>query len=43
MEEKVIAVAGSHCGADFAVVATVASSLKVTELKINEVICKPIL
>ena len=43
MGEKVIVVAGSHVGADFAVVATAAPSSKVTELKINEIICKPVL
>jgi len=43
MGEKVIVVAGSHAGADFAVVATAASSSKVPSLQINEIICKPIL
>jgi len=43
MGEKVIVVAGTHAGADFAVVATAAPSSKVTELKINEIICKPVL
>lgn len=43
MGEKVIVVAGSHAGADFAVVATAASSTKVHSLQINEIICKPIL
>ena len=42
MGEKVIAVAGSDSGADFAIVATAASSSKVTEFKVNEIICKPI-
>ena len=43
MGEKVIVVAGTVFGADFAVVATAASSTKVTSLRINEIICKPIL
>lgn len=43
MGEKVIVVAGSHVGADFAVVASAAPSSKVTELKINKIICKPVL
>lgn len=43
MGEKVIVVAGTGGGADFAVVATAASSTNVKSLKINEIICKPIL
>ena len=43
MGEKVIVVAGTHSGADFAVVATAAPSSKVPSLQINEIICKPIL
>ena len=43
MGEKVIVVAGTGSGADFAVVATAASSTKVTSVRINEIICKPIL
>jgi len=43
MGEKVIVVAGTHSGADTAVVATAAPSTKVTSLRINEIICKPIL
>ena len=43
MGEKVIVVAGAHSGADTAVVATAAPSTKVTSLRINEIICKPIL
>ncbi|MBE3089739.1 MAG: hypothetical protein IMZ52_06155 [Actinobacteria bacterium] len=43
MGEKVIVVAGTGGGADCAVVATAASSTKVTSLRINEIICKPIL
>jgi len=43
MGEKVIAVAGAHSGADTAVVATAAPSTMVTSLRINEIICKPIL
>ena len=42
MGEKVIVVAGTHSGADLAVVATAASSTNVKLLKINEIICKPI-
>lgn len=41
--EKIIVVAGSHAGADFAVVATAAPSSKVTSLKVNEIICKPVM
>jgi hypothetical protein len=43
MGEKVMVVAGTGSGADFAVVATAASSTKITSLRINEIICKPIL
>ena len=43
MDEKVIVVSGTHTGADFAVVATAASSAKLKSLRINEIICKPIL
>jgi len=43
MGEKVIVVAGTGGGADFAVVATAAPSTKVSSLRINEIICKPIL
>jgi uncharacterized protein len=43
MGEKVITVAGTGGGSDLAVVATAASSAKVTSLKINEIICKPLL
>jgi hypothetical protein len=41
--EKVIVVAGTDAGADFAVVATAAYSTKLTSLRIHEIICKPIL
>jgi len=41
--EKVIAVSGTHVGADTAVVATAANSNRINTLKINEIICKPIL
>ncbi len=41
--EKVIAVSGTHAGADTAVVATAANSNRINTLKINEIICKPIL
>ena len=40
--EKVIAVAGTGAGADTAVVATAAPSTKLTELHINEIVCKPL-
>jgi hypothetical protein len=40
--EKVIAVAGTGAGADTAVVATAATSNKLTELRIHEIICKPL-
>jgi hypothetical protein len=43
MGEKVIVVAGTGSGADFAVVATAAPSTKITSLRINEIICKPIM
>jgi len=43
MGEKVLVVAGTYYGADFAVVATAASGTQVTSLRINEIICKPIL
>lgn len=42
MGEKVVAVSGTHNGADYSVVAIAAPSSKVTELKIHEIICKPI-
>jgi len=41
--EKVVAVSGTHSGADTAVVATASNSNRVNTLKINEIICKPIL
>lgn len=41
--EKVIVVAGTGKGADTAVVATAAPSLKWTKLKIHEIICKPLM
>jgi hypothetical protein len=41
--EKVIALAGSAFGADTAVVASASPSNKVTGLRINEIICKPLL
>jgi hypothetical protein len=40
--EKVIVVAGTGAGADTAVVATAAPSLKMTELRIHEILCKPL-
>ena len=42
MGEKVIVVAGTHAGADFAVVATATISNKIISLRIHEIICKPI-
>jgi hypothetical protein len=41
MGEKVIAVAGTHVGADTAVVATAAPSTNLASLRIHEIICKP--
>jgi hypothetical protein len=41
--EKIIAVAGSHIGADTAVVASASPSNKLTRLRIHEIICKPLL
>ena len=40
--EKVIAVAGAGAGADTAVVATASPSTRMTELRVHEVICKPL-
>ncbi len=40
--EKVIVVAGSGAGADTAVVATAAPSNQITDLRISEIICKPL-
>jgi hypothetical protein len=40
--EKIIAVAGSKGGADTAVVASAAPSNKMAELRIHEIICKPL-
>lgn len=42
-KEKVIVVAGTARGADTAVVATAAPSLRWTKLRIHEIICKPLL
>ncbi|MFH2011483.1 MAG: hypothetical protein ABIJ37_02070 [Pseudomonadota bacterium] len=41
--EKVIAVAGSGRGSGTAVIATAAPSTKLNQLKIHEIICKPLL
>ncbi|MBN2059079.1 MAG: hypothetical protein JW882_01570 [Deltaproteobacteria bacterium] len=41
--EEVIAVAGTAGGADTAVVATAAPSTRIKQLKIHEIICKPLL
>jgi len=40
--EKVIAVSGTGTGADTAVVATSAPSIKLSDLRIHEIICKPL-
>lgn len=40
--EKVIAVAGTGAGADTAVIATAASSLQMSALRIHEILCKPL-
>jgi hypothetical protein len=40
--EKVIAVAGTGAGADTAIVATSAPSTRLTELRVHEIICKPL-
>jgi hypothetical protein len=40
--EKVIAVAGTGSGADTAVVAIAASSRRLTDMQIQEILCKPI-
>lgn len=42
-KEKVIVVAGTARGADTAVVATAAPSLRWTKLRIHEIICKPLM
>ena len=41
--EKVVVISGTHTGADTAVVATAATSNRIPSLKINEIICKPLL
>jgi len=40
--EKTIAVAGRRCGADTAVLATASPSNRLKELKIHEILCKPL-
>lgn len=40
--EKIIAMAGTGVGADTAIVATAAPSTKLSDLRINEIICKPL-
>lgn len=40
--EKVIAVAGTGGGADTAVVATASTSTKMAEMRVHEIICKPL-
>jgi hypothetical protein len=42
MGEKVIAVAGSGSGADTAIVATASTTTKMRELRVHEIICKPL-
>jgi hypothetical protein len=39
--EKVIAIAGTHRGADTAIVATAAPLYHFNRLEINEILCKP--
>lgn len=41
--EKVIAVAGTASGSDTAVVATAATSTRISSMRIHEIVCKPIL
>jgi hypothetical protein len=41
--EKVIAVAGTGSGADTALVATAASTTRLSSLRIHEIICKPVM
>jgi len=41
--EKVVAVAGTASGADTAVVATCAPSTRLAQLRIHEIVCKPLL
>ena len=40
--EKAIVVAGTGVGADTAVVVTASSSTKLADLRIHEIICKPL-
>lgn len=40
--EKVVSVAGSHAGADTAMVLTAAESGRIRELKLHEILCKPL-
>ena len=40
--EKVIAVAGTAAGADTAIVATAAPSTRLANLRVHEIICKPL-
>ena len=42
-KEKIIAVAGTGTGADFAVVMTAAPSLRLSKLRVHEIICKPLM
>ncbi|MEE8400484.1 MAG: hypothetical protein V3S89_15840 [Desulfobacterales bacterium] len=42
-KEKIIAVAGTGSGADFAVVMTAAPSLQWTKLRVHEILCKPLM
>ena len=38
---KVISVAGSHSGADTAMVLTAAESSRIRDMKLHEILCKP--
>jgi len=40
--EKVVSVAGSHSGADTAMVLTAAESGRVRDMKLHEILCKPL-
>jgi hypothetical protein len=40
--EKVVSVAGSHAGADTAMVLTAAESGRVRDMKLHEILCKPL-
>lgn len=40
--EKVVSVAGSHAGADTAMVLTAAESCRIRDMKLHEMLCKPL-